>query len=308
MDRGPKPLTFRSRLPSPYSSSFNDHHSEGSWQNTQFAAHYLEKQDYRISVALTLEYSVYPPSAQSGSSLEHIQRSYHPSRSTSSGGMAQQHNNPFIMASSPTYPYAQHSGYAPNPDISHGYSHRSGGVFTQPGYSQHAPLTPGNPLSAQSLASAPQQTFDEVYRSFLFITNPQKPKRPRRRPDEIERSYKCSYDECDKAYGTLNHLNMHIINQSHGQKRTPEEFKGSRKALRRRGLRQRAPAANVTQSGGGDPQAPDGAPSSGYPTRPNQYPAPPSGNPRSSFGQPSQQNIYSQSANGALPPSHIITT
>lgn len=34
--------------------------------------------------------------------------------------------------------------------------------------------------------------------------------------------YKCGWQGCEKAYGTLNHLNAHVTMQSHGQKRTPE--------------------------------------------------------------------------------------
>lgn len=34
--------------------------------------------------------------------------------------------------------------------------------------------------------------------------------------------YKCGWEGCEKAYGTLNHLNAHVTMQSHGQKRTPE--------------------------------------------------------------------------------------
>lgn len=34
--------------------------------------------------------------------------------------------------------------------------------------------------------------------------------------------YKCGWNGCEKAYGTLNHLNTHVAKQSHGQKRTPE--------------------------------------------------------------------------------------
>jgi hypothetical protein len=41
--------------------------------------------------------------------------------------------------------------------------------------------------------------------------------------------YKCGWNGCEKAYGTLNHLNAHVTMQSHGQKRTPEEFKEIRK-------------------------------------------------------------------------------
>jgi hypothetical protein len=34
--------------------------------------------------------------------------------------------------------------------------------------------------------------------------------------------YKCGWNGCEKAYGTLNHLNAHVTMQLHGQKRTPE--------------------------------------------------------------------------------------
>lgn len=193
MDRGATQFS-QSGLPSPYSSSFGDHHSEGSSADHASAAQYPGKQDYPTSVTPTSEYSVYPPSARSGSFSEHIQRSYHPSGSASSGGMAQQQNSPSmpqhngpshqahpvnsdndvpidpsIAAPSPTYPYGQHSPYAPNPDMSHGYSHPSGGMYAQPrpdwaGYSQHGapPLTPGHPVYAQSPASAPQQRPSQV--------------------------------------------------------------------------------------------------------------------------------------------------
>lgn len=34
--------------------------------------------------------------------------------------------------------------------------------------------------------------------------------------------YRCGWNGCEKAYGTLNHLNAHVTMQSHGAKRTPE--------------------------------------------------------------------------------------
>lgn len=46
-------------------------------------------------------------------------------------------------------------------------------------------------------------------------------KRPRRRYDEIERLYGCSWQGCTKSYGTLNHLNAHVGMQKHGAKRAP---------------------------------------------------------------------------------------
>lgn len=58
------------------------------------------------------------------------------------------------------------------------------------------------------------------------IPGAQQHKRPRRRYEEIERMYKCGWNGCEKAYGTLNHLNAHVTMQSHGQKRTPEGMCG----------------------------------------------------------------------------------
>ena len=47
-------------------------------------------------------------------------------------------------------------------------------------------------------------------------------KRPRRRAEEVERLYACTWEGCDKAYGALNHLNTHVRNTNHGPKREPK--------------------------------------------------------------------------------------
>ncbi|TYJ56131.1 hypothetical protein B9479_003117 [Cryptococcus floricola] len=59
-------------------------------------------------------------------------------------------------------------------------------------------------------------------------------KRPRRRYEEIERLYHCGWNGCEKSYGTLNHLNAHVMMQKHGEKRLPAEFKEMRKAWRKK--------------------------------------------------------------------------
>jgi hypothetical protein len=197
MDRA-APELLQSGLPSPYPSNFGDAHSEASSADHTSATHYQAQKDaaYPTSVTPTSsEYGVYPPSARSGSSypVDHIQRSYPPAPLSSSGGMAQQNSpslpqpdgrnhqahlvnsdnevpiDPSIAAPSPTYPYGQHSPYAPNPDMTHSYSHPSGGMYAQPrpewgGYAQHGapPLTPGHPVYGQSPASAPQQRPNQV--------------------------------------------------------------------------------------------------------------------------------------------------
>lgn len=353
MDRS-APEYSQSGLPSPFSSNYGDNHSEGSTADHASAAHYPVKTEvaYPTSATPTSEYGVYPQSARSGTFPEHIRRSYHPASNNSSGGMAQQQNNPSIAAPSPTYPYPppQASPYAPNPDMTHSYSHPNSGMYAQPrpdwtGYGQHgaSPMAAGHPgVYGHPPASAPQQRPNQVY-SFVPIPGAQQHKRPRRRYEEIERMYKCGWNGCEKAYGTLNHLNAHVTMQSHGQKRTPEEFKEIRKEWKQRKKeeeaqrkaeeeRQRAAAAAAVQNGGPD-QGPDGTPTSSYPGsravqlppigyQPTQYPAPPSGGvpqqglpdygtshmyssyqPHSPYGGQPNQNMYSQS-NGGQPPSH----
>ncbi|KAH7913837.1 hypothetical protein BJ138DRAFT_1001365 [Hygrophoropsis aurantiaca] len=69
--------------------------------------------------------------------------------------------------------------------------------------------------------------------SFVSLPGNAVKKRPRRRYDEIERLYQCSWPDCTKAYGTLNHLNAHVTMQKHGAKRSPNEFKDLRKQWRK---------------------------------------------------------------------------
>lgn len=57
--------------------------------------------------------------------------------------------------------------------------------------------------------------------SFVPLSGVNTKKRPRRRFDEIERNYVCNWGDCEKAYGTLNHLNAHVSMQKHGPKRHP---------------------------------------------------------------------------------------
>jgi hypothetical protein len=63
--------------------------------------------------------------------------------------------------------------------------------------------------------------------SFVALPGNAVKKRPRRRYDEIERLYHCSWPDCNKAYGTLNHLNAHVTMQKHGAKRSPNGMPSS---------------------------------------------------------------------------------
>ncbi|RMX95382.1 hypothetical protein D0868_11759 [Hortaea werneckii] len=161
--------------------------------------------------------------------------------------------DPSIAQSSPTYPPTQH--YSPYPP-QHEMPQYPGQPMTQnrpewAGYYQqppmsysHSPATTGGaapnmvahvprpPPAVGSAVPAPYpyahpnsyqggHPLSTVY-SFVPIPGAQQHKRPRRRYEEIERMYKCGWNGCEKAYGTLNHLNAHVTMQSHGPKRTPE--------------------------------------------------------------------------------------
>lgn len=68
---------------------------------------------------------------------------------------------------------------------------------------------------------SPSDNSDRKNYSFIALPGNAVKKRPRRRYDEIERLYQCSWPECTKSYGTLNHLNAHVTMQKHGPKRSP---------------------------------------------------------------------------------------
>ena len=69
-------------------------------------------------------------------------------------------------------------------------------------------------------ANFPGDANNKTY-SFVALPGNTVKKRPRRRYDEIERLYHCSWQDCTKGYGTLNHLNAHVLMQKHGPKRAP---------------------------------------------------------------------------------------
>ncbi|KAK4152669.1 hypothetical protein C8A00DRAFT_34647 [Chaetomidium leptoderma] len=337
---------------------------------------------YSNSATPTSDYSGYPTTSRSGA-FPDMQRSYHPASNPNgtSGGMphtptspsmplqdGRSHQNPqpeqaksdsalpidpSIAGASPTYTtHNQYPPYAAPPqDMSQGYQHPgTPGMYNQPrpdwgGYNQQPPghITPGTHIFHQAPATAAAQGRPHQVYSFVPIPGAQQHKRPRRRYEEIERMYKCGWQGCEKAYGTLNHLNAHVTMQAHGSKRTPEEFKDirrewkakkkedeARKAAAAEEDRQRQAAAAAAQNGGADPQAATDAaqpptsyqgsgtvqlPPIGY--QPSRYTGPPSAgmpqqmpeygypgySPTSPYGQANQQQMYNPH-NGGPAPSH----
>jgi hypothetical protein len=163
--------------------------------------------------------------------------------------------DPSIAAASPTYPppHQPYSPYQPQHEMQH-YPAAHPGVYGRPewagphyqtpphmghyGGQSSGPPTPSmvSPVQRPPTVGAYSHVnlglhannpakgghpLSTVY-SFVPIPGAQQHKRPRRRYEEIERMYKCGWSGCEKAYGTLNHLNAHVTMQSHGPKRTPE--------------------------------------------------------------------------------------
>ena len=94
--------------------------------------------------------------------------------------------------------------------------------------------SPASPLVSVSRSVASEDGHDivppdqSVNKSYVSLPGNAVAKRPRRRYDEIERIYQCSWSGCTKRYGTLNHLNAHIVMRRHGNERTPDgEIHGS---------------------------------------------------------------------------------
>lgn len=123
-----------------------------------------------------------------------ISSNYSPRPSTASTGVdnISPHPTYSLSAASPT------SAVSVSPDLPN--------ISVQQGDDQHSPSSPSNSSKTYAFVSLPGTTIR---------------KRPRRRYDEIERLYHCSWPDCSKAYGTLNHLNAHVVMQKHGARRLP---------------------------------------------------------------------------------------
>ncbi|CAF9920697.1 MAG: hypothetical protein GOMPHAMPRED_002112 [Gomphillus americanus] len=133
--------------------------------------------------------------------------------------------DPSIAASTPTYP-GPYSPYAPQGhDMGQHAGHYPPAYPPWAGYGAHPHMQYNSPPSTASTpTTAPPRPGQQVY-SFVPIPGAQQTKRPRRRYEEIERMYKCGHENCEKAYGTLNHLNAHV---------TMQEFKEIRKEWKQR--------------------------------------------------------------------------
>ncbi|WEW59769.1 hypothetical protein PRK78_005249 [Emydomyces testavorans] len=240
--------------------------------------------------------------------------------------------DPSIAAASPTYP-PPYSPYQPQGhDMAQYQGHPPPQMYARPDwphqYAQHPPGLPGpysSPATTVGTAS-PATTAGprpgQVY-SFVPIPGSQQHKRPRRRYEEIERMYKCGWNGCEKAYGTLNHLNAHVTMQSHGAKRTPDEFKEIRKEWKarkkeeenqRKAAEERERAASQSQGAESNPPAEaNNVTTAQQPPQPASYPAgvrpqlppigyqPADGQVPSQYGNSTGSGLVYPSGNGQMP-------
>ncbi|KAK9453776.1 hypothetical protein V1511DRAFT_489629 [Dipodascopsis uninucleata] len=140
------------------------------------------------------------------------------------------------LAGAYQYPPASGGGWRAEwyPPVSSAFPPHAGGhVSAAPPMGVIGSAVPRPGDSRMRRGRAGEFTGNTVY-SFVPLPGAAQQKRPRRRYEEIERIYKCGWQGCEKAYGTLNHLNAHVTMQNHGPKRTPEEFKETRKEWKAR--------------------------------------------------------------------------
>jgi hypothetical protein len=76
----------------------------------------------------------------------------------------------------------------------------------------------GNNKENQQPAYATSADSTQSKHAYRRNKDPSKPKRFRRKPADVERKYKCLFPGCTKAYGSLPHLNTHIVDSAHGEK------------------------------------------------------------------------------------------
>ncbi|KAK0202699.1 Zn finger family DNA binding protein [Desarmillaria ectypa] len=105
------------------------------------------------------------------------------------------------------------------------------------------------PQGVHQSPTSPHDSDASKRYSFVALAGNAVKKRPRRRYDEIERLYQCTWPDCNKAYGTLNHLNAHVTMQKHGPKRSPNEFKELRKQWRKAKKESEFPSSNLVRRG-----------------------------------------------------------
>ncbi|CAN6613385.1 hypothetical protein TRVA0_005S02520 [Trichomonascus vanleenenianus] len=113
------------------------------------------------------------------------------------------------------------SGYTYQPGQGALHAYDAAGAYSHSVSYSHGPYDPSIP----SLFYSDGSKLRRIDRAAYFSDRAPEPiKRKRRRPEQIDRIYVCGYNGCQKGYGSLNHLNTHIVNHNHGPKRKSADF------------------------------------------------------------------------------------
>lgn len=94
--------------------------------------------------------------------------------------------------------------------------------YTQPSYPSTNTSTGIRFLYSNSVSAVPATTSKTDLQS--HVPPEKKSRRFRRRYNQIVRKYPCSFPGCLKSYGSLNHLNTHIVTKKHGPRKSKLDF------------------------------------------------------------------------------------
>ncbi|PBK72444.1 hypothetical protein ARMSODRAFT_1016407 [Armillaria solidipes] len=265
-DRYPHRSSISSRYPT-YPPNYLDQR-----RMSEPAVHYpVETEGFRYAEN-TQSSGHAPPRAagylQRGASLRDLRQQYQsmdypPCQPVSPGSSWRSAEDSFRPTEEPISPY--------QPNFSGSNASPTAGISYPQGNEDHyGPSPPGTGTSTSSAPPARTSTHTELVippqgvhhsptsphdsdaskrYSFVALAGNAVKKRPRRRYDEIERLYQCTWPDCNKAYGTLNHLNAHVTMQKHGAKRSPNEFKELRKQWRKAKKDSEFPSSNLMRRG-----------------------------------------------------------
>ncbi|KAG7661241.1 uncharacterized protein J8A68_005237 [[Candida] subhashii] len=124
---------------------------------------------------------------------------------------AQQQPNPYLGGVS----QQSYASLIPGVQPQYNQSHLAGQQILPPGAPLHS-LQHYHPMQ-QHNPGMDMTHFQEAKRGRRF----------RRRYNQIVRKYACSYNGCTKSYGSLNHLNTHIVTKKHGHRKSKADFQHS---------------------------------------------------------------------------------
>ncbi|KAK6459784.1 uncharacterized protein RJT20DRAFT_22745 [Scheffersomyces xylosifermentans] len=192
-------------------SSIDSKLSATSFADSNTVGHLQQQQQQQQASSGYPDGSVYPTSSTSSTNDSHAIGMQSSSSGTSTSSQLQ---SQYGHASVPLgYSHlVQHGGNHPMYPPSQG----SANVVSQQIIPTGAPLhqMQFHPLQHQTHSASDLDPLHESKRGRRF----------RRRYNQIVRKYSCSYPGCVKSYGSLNHLNTHIVTKKHGHRKSKADF------------------------------------------------------------------------------------